>query len=522
MVTPEAYRFGPFILDTASMTLLEGDREVEIRPKAFETLLALLRHAGRVVSKDELVAAVWPDVIVNDDALAQCVRDVRKAITDTEQHYIRTVSRRGYMFVHEVTRKAGRPSRSAGRPRPEHRPSTLPMIAVMPFKTLSGGAEQAYFADGIVDDLITALSRFKTFAVVSRSSSFVYKGRAVDARTVARELGVRYLLEGSVRRSDDRIRLTAQLIEGSTGAYRWAEKFDGGGTDVFDIQDRITETVIALIEPQIRKAEIERARKKRPENLDAWDLYVQALPLVHSGVVANWTRALDMLDGAMSLDPGYAPALALAAWAHNKRNQLGGPRLPDFDEDARAAVALAERSVAADPDEALALALHGWMRIHYQLDYSGLQLVRRAVALNPHNTSVLDLASIAHLRAGELDGALSVATRALELSPGAPLRYVFMMHIAGVLNALGRYEEAIDFATGVLALEPAYVNAHLARAIGYAQLGRLEQARKEVATAVRMRPGTTIAAVMVDRMQYPERVAHWVEGLRKAGLPDGF
>ncbi|MEO7221611.1 MAG: tetratricopeptide repeat protein, partial [Devosia sp.] len=384
----------------------------------------------------------------------------------------------------------------------------------------SSDPEQEFVADGVVEDLITALSRFRTFAVISRNSSFVYKGRAIDAREAAHELGVRYLLEGSVRRSGDRIRVTAQLIEGVTGEHLWAEKFDGAAKDVFDFQDTIIDTVIGLIEPQIRKAEIDRARGKRPETLDAWDLYVQALPLVHSAVVPNYIRAVELLDRAVALDPTYAPALALAAWARHKRHRHGGPRLPDYETDMETAIGLAERAVAADPDDALALALQGWLRIHYRLDFSALNLVQRAVALNPHNTSVLNLAGIAHMRSGDLDEAISICARALELSPGSPLRYGFMNQLASAHNALGRYEEAVDFAKRAVELEPDYVPCHLALATAYAQLGRIEEARREVAIAVRLQPDVTIATSMANRMRFPEHGARWAEGLRKAGLPE--
>jgi TolB-like protein/tetratricopeptide (TPR) repeat protein len=529
----EAYQFGPFVLDTARMALMQGDSEIELRPKAFETLLVLLRHAGRVVSKDELVAAVWPDVIVNDDSLAQCVSDVRKAIADKEQHYIRTLSRRGYMFIRPVVPAAPLLRRSPGGPPPglvageaiggseAGGSARRPAIAVLPFANLSSDREQEFVADGVVEDLITALSRFRTFAVVARNSSFVYKGRAVDAREAARELGVRYLLEGSVRRSGYRIRVTAQLIEGATGEHLWAEKFDGPATDMFDFQDTITDTVIGLIEPQIRKAEIDRGRQKHPETLDAWDLYVQALPLVHSALVANHIRAVELLDLAVRLDPTYAPALALAAWAHEKRYIFGGPRLPDYETDLEAAVQLAERAVVADPDDALALVLFGFLRIRYRRDYSGLELVERAVALNPNNTSVLDLAGVAHLHAGDLDQVIANATRALQLSPGSPQRYVFMHQIAAAHVDAGRDDEAVAFAKRAVELEPDCVASHLELAFGYAQLGEIDAARQEVAAAVRIRPDLTIAEVNdIDQERFPERAARWAEGLRKAGLPD--
>jgi TolB-like protein/Tfp pilus assembly protein PilF len=517
----EAYEFGPFVLDTARVALFEGDREIELRPKAYETLLALLRQAGRVVSKDELVASVWPDVIVNDDALAQCVRDVRKAIADTDQRYIRTVSRRGYMFVHPLALGGSHARQPSAAPQPDGRKTVSPAIAVMPFANLSSDTEQEFVADGVVEDLITALSRFRTFAVVSRNSSFVYKGRAVDAREVARELGVRYLLEGSVRRSGDRLRVTAQLIEGATGEHLWAERFDGAATDMFDFQDTITETVIGLIEPRIRKAEIDRARQKRPETLDAWDLYVQASPLVYSGDVDNWSRSLDLLDRALALDPTYGPALSIAAWAHDKRHFSGGPGLPNYAADLDAAMKLVKRALAADPDDPFALVLYGWFHVRHKRDFSrGIEIVERAASLNPNNTSVLDLTIAAHLYAGDLGKVISLGTRILQLSPGAPLSYAVMTHIAAAHNAVGRHEEALDFARRVVELEPNYMYGRIHLAIAYAQLGRVDEARHEVAEALRIRPDANMAVTMTDRIRPPERTAIWVEGLRKAGMPE--
>jgi TolB-like protein len=504
-------RFGPFVFDRQRMLVTNGGKAVPIGGRGVALLAALLDARGKPVDKDALIAAAWPGVIVEDGNLTVQITALRKALGQKPDgtDWIVTVRHLGYRLVGETG--------SA----PETAAASRPAIAVLPFANLSSDPEQDFVADGVVEDLITALSRFRTFAVVSRSSSFVYKGRSVDAREAARELGVRYLLEGSVRRSGDRIRVTAQLIEGATGEHLWAEKFDGATRDIFDFQDAIIETVIVLIEPQIRQAEIERARQKRPETLDAWDLYVQAVPLVHSGVLGDWARALELLDRAIMLDPAYAPALALAAWAHDRRYHTGGPGLPDFKADGEAAMSLIERAVAADPGDALALALEGWFKIRHKRDFSaGLELVQRAFALNPNNSSVLDLATAAQLYAGDLDDVITCGTRALQLSPGAPLRYAYVTHIAAAHNAAGRYEEALDFARRAVELEPDYLYGHIHLAVSYAQLGRIEEARREVAEAIRIRPDVNMAITMRDRIRPPERTAIWVEGLRKAGLPE--
>ena len=392
-------QFGPFIFDRQRMTLSRDGHAMGVGSRGAALLGALLGVRGDVVGKDRLMEAAWPGSVVEEANLTVQIAALRRALGERPDglDWIATVPRKGYRLVtDDDAGHAGRPS-----------------IAVLPFANLTSDPELDYFADGVVEDLVTALSRFRTFAVIARNSSFVYKGRSVDVREVAKELGVRYLLEGGVRRSGDRVRITAQLIEGATGEHLWAEKFDGMVANIFVFQDNITCSVIGLIEPQIRKAEIERARRKRPENLDAWDLYVQALPLVHSAEVSNYTKAIALIDHAVDIDPNYAPALALAAWAHEKRYTFGGPALPDFASDIEVCLNLAERAVEADPDEALALVQLGWFRISFRNDANGIELVRRAVALNPNNVSVLDFAAVSLVDAGELDEAIACATRAL-------------------------------------------------------------------------------------------------------------
>ncbi|MDB5542327.1 MAG: Adenylate cyclase [Devosia sp.] len=507
-------RFGPFTFDRQRMVVSKNGAAVPLGGRSAVLLGALLDARGQVVEKDALIGAVWPDVIVEDGNLAVQITALRKALGTKADgtEWIVTVRNLGYRLI------AGESTGSeAGGA------AVRPAIAVLPFANLSSDPEQEFVADGVVEDLITALSRFHTFAVVSRSSSFVYKGRAVDAREAARDLGVRYLLEGSVRRSGDRIRVSAQLIEGATGEHLWAERFDGAATDMFDFQDTITDTVIGLIEPQIRKAEIDRARSKRPETLDAWDLYVQALPLVNSGAVPNYVRALELLDRAVALDPTYAPALALAAWAHEKRHLFGGPSLPDYESDVEVAIELAERAAAADPDDALALVLFGWLRLFYKRDFSGLDLVKRAVALNPNNSSVLDLSGAAAWFVGDIDEMIACSTRGLQLSPGAPIRYVFLCGMAVAHNLAGRYEEAVDFGKRTVELEPDYINGHLHLAIAYAQLGRIEEARRHAAEVLRIHPDFKIEG---STERAPKRLSRGIyapiliEGMRKAGLSE--
>lgn len=418
-----------------------------------------------------------------------------------------TVPRIGYRLV---TTANSEESRASGRP----------SIAVLPFANLSSSIEQDYLADGVVEDLITALSRFKTFAVAARTSSFAYKGRSVDARAAALELGVRYLLEGSVRRSGDKMRVTAQLIDGASGAHLWAETFDGAVTDIFDFQDRITRSAIGLIEPQIRRAEIDRSRRKRPESLDAWDLYVQALPLVYSTSATNHSTAIVLLDRAIAIDPSYAPALALGAWAREKRKTVGGAEPPGAD-DAKISFALAERALEADPDDPVVIALMGWLRMLFRRDFSGLQLCMRAVALNPNNLLVLNWATVSNLFGGDLDDAIAFATRAVELSPMSPDTYVCLNDIAWGHMLAGRFEVSLEWARRTLDVNDTYVYTHIDIAVACAHLGRIAEARAAVATALRLRPDFTVAErVGFFPIRAPERIERIADGLRKAGMPE--
>ena len=463
--------FGPFSLDPHKALLLRDSEPVSVARSGILVLEALLEANGGVVSKEHLLERGWPGAIVEEANLSVQIAKLRTIVGTgvNGQDQIVTVPRVGYRLQRA---NSGVATAGAGNP----------SIAVLPFHNLSGSPEQDYQADGLADDLITALSRFRTFSVVARSSSFAYKGRSADSREVARDLGVRYVLEGSIRRSADRIRINTQLIEAATGIHIWAEQFDGATADVFDFQDDITRTVIGLIEPQIQRAEIDRARQKRPDSLQAWDHYVQAVPLVHSAKVTDYDLAIAHLDRAIALDPNYTPALVFASWAHERRRTYGGTASVGED-DWRIAIDLAQRAVASDRNDALALALLGWERILFQLDEMGLELCEQGVALNPNNRSVLDLASVAHLFAGDLETTITYGTRAIALGPGAANNYACANHIAEAHYLSRRFAEAHEWAKRSIQLEPNFVYSHISLAIALAHLDRLDEARRELATA---------------------------------------
>jgi len=401
--------------------------------------------------------------------------------------------------------------------------STLPRkpsIAVLPFANMSGDPEQEYFADGMVEDIITALSRFNQLFVIARNSSFTYKGRAVDVRQVAKELGVHFVLEGSVRRAGNKVRITGQLIDAATGAHLWADRFDGGLEDVFDLQDKITASVVGAIEPTLRKVEIERARRRPVENLDAYDLYLRALPHVYAFRPDENLAGLELLRKAIDLDPAYAPALAYAAWCLEQRLVRGWP--PAGDDDREKAIALARRAVAAGSEDAMALVVGGFVLVMVARDYdTGLDAVRRALKLNPGSGFVALMASAALIFGSDADDALMQAERAMALSPLDPGFFMFLS-IAGFAHLFGgRPDQALDLAKRSVALYPDWDTTYWVLIPAYVQLDRLADARAALAKLRSLSPGLTVSGARQRLpIRNPASLDMVLDGLRKSGLPD--
>ena len=395
-----------------------------------------------------------------------------------------------------------------------------PSIAVLPFTNMSGDPEQEYFVDGMVEDIITALSRFNQLLVVARNSSFTYKGRAVDIRQVARELGVRFLLEGGVRKAGNRLRITGQLIDAATGTHLWAERYDGGLEDVFDLQDQITAQVVGAIVPAIRRAEIEAARRKPADNLDAYDLFLRALP--HAAIVApqeNLT-ALDYLNRAIAIDPDYAPALGYAAWCLVQRVTRGWP--PAFADDRAMAETLARRALAMAGGDATALVLGGFALVALKIDLSaGLDACRRAVSLTPGSGFVGALAGAAMVWANDLDTAIAVLDRAMVIGSLDP-SYFLMLTMSGTAHLFsGRAEIAIGLFERAAALNPGFDSIQWILCTAYTQLGRRTEAQAAFAKFRAMAPHATISRLRRELpFQYPTHIAMVTDALRQAGLPE--
>ena len=395
-----------------------------------------------------------------------------------------------------------------------------PSIAVLPFDNIGGDPEQEYFADGMVEDIITALSRLDQLFVIARNSSFTYKGRSVDVRQISRELGVRYLLEGSVRKAGDRIRITGQLVEGASGAHLWANRFDGRFEDVFDLQDQITESVVGAIEPTLRRAEIERSRRVRPENLDAYDLYLRAVPLTYAFRADDNSEALRLLHEAIKLDSDYAPALAYAAWCYEQRLTRGWETTRDTD--AETSIALARRAIATNSDDANALAAAGFVLLMVGRDYdAGLTTIDRALSINPNTAPISMFAGWANNFAGNPDVALTCFQRALRLSPIDPGSFFFVTGAAMAHLLSGQVEEASQLANKSMVLNPGWDSTLLVLAAASIQQDRPTEARAAVEKLLVFAPKATVS-LYEELMPFKHRrnLELILEGLRAGGLPE--
>lgn len=460
-----------------------------------------------IVDRDTLVAAAWPDTIVEDGNLAVQVARLRRVLGPRAdgQDWIATVPRVGYRLL-----------RDAG-PAITH-PLGIPSLAVLPFANLSADPEQDYFADGIVDSLITGLSRFRSFAVIARGSSFTYRGRTVDVRQVAAELGVRYVLEGSVRRAGQRLRVNAQLSDALSGSHLWAQVFDGGIEDVFEVEDRITDAVVTIVGPRIQQAEIDRARRERPSSLAAYDLYLRALPLFNTRRLAENTEALALLERSIALDPGFALALALAASAYEHRITVGWPPLGPHDRPR--SLELARTAIALAPQDATVLAMCSMVMLFVARDYDRcLSTVMMAVEANPHDELALTCAGVAHLTSGDVDLAIGYLERLLQLNPLDPV--TARTCLAHIQIYRGDYDAALANAARALAIRPDYGVPNWMRIAALVYLGRDSEAAAALAAYRATAPDVTLASLRAgSRSRDPRRIEVIFEALARAGMPE--
>jgi TolB-like protein len=521
------YLFEDFVLDTDQRELRRGPAVVPIAPLAFDLLEFLIRNRERVLMRDDLIASIWNGRIVSESALNSCVNAARSAINDTgeEQRLVRTVPRKGLRFVCAV-REMQKPEASVAgeavteQPRPALSLPDLPSIAVLPFTNLSGDPEQDYFADGMVEEIITALSRLRWLLVIAHNSSFTYKGRPVDVRQVGRELGVRYVLEGSVRKSANRLRIIGQLIDASTGAHIWADRFDGASEDIFDLQDQVTASVVGAIAPKMEQAEIERARRKPTEYLDAYDYYLQGMTKVHQATKHANGEALQLFCKAIELDANFASAYGMAAWCYALRKMNGWmtDRATEIAETAR----LARQAVDLGKDDAVALSMGGFALAYVVGEIEdGAAFIDGALVLNPNLAAGWLLSGWINIYLGEPEVVIERATRVMRLSPLDSFTFLIAStQIAAGHFFAGRYDEASLWAQKGFRQQPNWAIAARMAAASSALAGRLDLAHEAMARLRQIDPTLRVSDIRQIPHRRPEDAARYEEGLRKAGLPE--
>jgi TolB-like protein len=517
--------FENYAFDTDRRELHRGADVVAIAPKVFDLLDFLIRNRERVVSKDDLINAIWNGRSVSDAALTTRLNAARSAIGDSgeEQRFIKTLPRKGFRFVGTV-REALTPAGEAVTDTAAQAP-TLPLpdkpsIAVLPFANLSSDPEQEYFADGMVEDIITGLSRSKTLFVIARSSSFTYKGRSVDIRQVGRELGVHYVLEGSVRKAAKRVRVTAQLIDASTDVHIWADKFDSDIANIFDLQDRLTSSVVGAISPQLERAEMERARRKPTENLKAYDYYLRALFANYQYTREGNAECLRLTKVAISLDPSFALACAFAADSFGQKKAFGW--ITDAGQERMETRQLAERAIQLDKDDPLVLALLG-QAYSFILEEpeKGTALLERALALDPNLAIARNWSGWTNIYLGNVDAAIEEFSAAIRLSPLDPRLFITQSGMAYAHFFAGRHEDCLSWAVRAAQRQPNYPPAQRAVMAGLAMTGRVAEARRTCDAILQADPLFCISGFKNKSVfRRPHDIEKLEQAWRIAGVPE--
>jgi TolB-like protein/cytochrome c-type biogenesis protein CcmH/NrfG len=521
------FLFDNHALDTDRRELRRGSERIAVEPQVFDLLVYLVQNCDRVVSKDDLIASVWRGRIVSDSTLTSRINAVRKAVGDSgeDQKLIRTVARKGLRFIGAVHAKSnGREPAHAIGPPGEVRERSCPAlplpdrpaVAVLPFVNMSGEAEQEYFSDGISEDIITALSKLRWFFVIARNYSFIYKGKAVHMKQVAEELGVRYVLEGSVRKGGDRVRITAQLNDVATGSHLWAERYDRELADVFAVQDEITEAIVAAIEPQLYAAENFRAQRKPPNSLDAWDLVMRALSHYWRVTRQDNMVAQALLEKATAIDPNYGQALGVLATSHIFSAHMGWADLSMVGPIAERAALAAILIDSEDPWAHLAL---GCVYLHKRRFDDCLAEFELALRLNPSFSLAQGYHGLALSYCGRWEEGDVAARRALRLSPRDPFAAIYCGIAAYAQFVGGNYDEAIRLAREAIRQRGDFVGAHRVLTAAAGMAGQGDIAKVALQELCRAQPNICLAWIAREMpMKRQADLDHYLEGFRRAGL----
>jgi TolB-like protein len=519
------YIFETYSLDIDRQELRRGANLVSVEPQVLDLLQYLIENRGRVVSKDDLIQHVWDGRIVSDSTLTSRITSARQAIGDSgeNQRLIRTIARKGIRFVGEVRQERNATASGvmgdAAAPPESGTPVPLvpekPSIAVLPFTNMSGDPEQEYFSDGITEDIINALSRLRWFFVIARNSTFVYKGQPADVRQVGRDLGVRYVLEGSVRKSGQRVRITSQLLDASTSNQIWSERYDRELTDIFALQDEITASVTAAIEPKLLAAEGLRTEARSTGDLDAWDLVARALSLFWKLTATDSANAIVILRQAVERYPNYAPAHSMLAFALLVSGHVGW--IPAGTEREFAGC-LARRASELDDSDPWAYVALGYFEFMGRNTDEAVRYFRVALDLNPNFAAAEGSIGFALALGGRSEEAISHFNRAFRMSPRDPFNSFFFAGIAVAHYLAGSYAEAVKCARQSVQLRPGYLAGQRILCASLAQAGMLEEARNVLMLIRELQPSISIPLIRESVPYTAGEMEHFLEGMRKAGL----
>jgi TolB-like protein/Flp pilus assembly protein TadD/cytochrome c-type biogenesis protein CcmH/NrfG len=516
----------PFFLGVLGWALATAGRKDEAR-KILEELRARPASSPTVVSEAWLLGALG-DIDDAFDVLARAEEEYQGLLCYTGLpgfDSLRADPRFAALMRRlELEHREARTGETSGSDigqatdidRPPQMPPDRASIAVLPFDNLSGDPEQEYFADGIVEEIITGLSRIKWLFVISRNSTFLYKGKPVDVKAVGRDLGVRYVLQGSVRRSGSHVRVTGQLIETETAAHVWADRYDGTLGDIFTLQDEMTMSVIGAVEPTLRKVEVERARRKRPDNLDAYDLFLRALPLATTAMPEDADKALRFLQEAIRLEPNYPAVHGFIAWCQEQRYLRGGLHA-DTRHDA---IVHARAAIETGSDDAMALAMGGFVVGVLERDYeTAIEAIDRSLALSPSSALAFGFSSIIRVLMGDDSTAIEHARIAIRLSPYDALVYLPYVGLAYAHFFAGNFVEAASAASRASAANPRFSVPRYLHTAALVRLGRLDEAKATADVLLALQPGFTISGLVSGNITTPERMGMLAEALHQAGLP---
>ena len=482
---------------------------------------------GDVVTDGDLIYGQAVDIGSRMESLAQpgginisrAVRDqVRDrlpiAFEDLGEHQVKNVARPVRAFRIVLDKPAASPATTARR---AATPPERPALVVLPFQNLGGDAEAEFFLDSVVEDLITELARARWFSVVARNTSFGYKGKGADSKQLARELGVRYVVEGSLRKAGNRVRISCQLVEAASGEHLWAERFDGTLEDSFDLQDQITESLIGSVGPVLRGAEFERARRKPEASQDIYDLVCRAIPAAFAETAEDNQEALRLLGLVFETDPDHAFANALAAWCRQQRHLMNWSR--GEDDDREAAKRLARTAISHGADFPLALAVAGAVRAALTRDHdSALAAVDRATMINPNAAAVLGFDALTRCLCGAYDKAIEHAEKALRLSPMEPLVYHAEVAFSSACLLTGRAEEAVSHARKAIEGNRNFALSYCVLALGSEQLGRREDAAEAIRQMRATAPSFRLGSLRSIRFADTARLQSELDQLRGARL----